>query len=85
MPKYTYLFTAEDAEGRIFVFCADGAYSAKHDDFVFYAGDFFKIRKINHVSKDGDEYALVADMTDIRCADAIYTACWRKKEEDENP
>ena len=80
MPKFIYLFAAEDEEGRTFVFQADGAYSVKPGDLILYNGDLFKIRKTNHCAVDGDDYAMISYLDTIRNAEVIYTPCWEDKE-----
>lgn len=82
MYKFTYLFTAEDVTGKVFVFQAENACSAKPGDLILYDGYLFTIRKTNHIVVDSDDYAMIADITEIRDAEAIYSSCWQKKEKE---
>lgn len=81
MPKFVYLFSAEDSSGQTFVFQADGAYSAKPGDLILYNGDLFKIRNTNYCPTESDDYAMISDLATIRNAEVIYSPCWQNKEQ----
>lgn len=81
MSNFTYLFTASNPEGDVFVFRADNAYFAEEGDLIEYLGDMFVIRKVNHISLTGDDYEMIADLAEIRDADAIYVRKWCKPPE----
>lgn len=81
MSKYVYLFTAENSAGQVSVFQAEDVYFVEPGDLIMYGGELFTVRKINHAAVDGDDYAMIADVTQIRDAEEIYTRRWRKAEE----
>lgn len=83
MPKYVYLFTAEDVNGEPFVFQADGAFCTKPGDLILCDGELFSVRKTNHCAIDGDDYAMISDITHIREAEIIFSPSWHKEETDD--
>lgn len=80
MSKFIYLFTAEDANGVPFVFQAVGACSTQPGDLILCDGELFAVRKTNHCIIDGDDYAMISDIADIRDAQTIYSPHWHKEE-----
>jgi hypothetical protein len=83
MSKFTYLFTAEDQNGAVSTFQADGAFTARPGDLILCDGELFTIRKANCCDIYGDDYAMISDIADIRHAEMIFSPIWHKEEPDD--
>lgn len=81
MPQYTYLIAAEGGDGTPHVFSCPKGWKAELGDFVEHDGELFLVEKHIHVSTDSEEFKLIAELTDIREADAIFSRIWTKEEE----
>jgi hypothetical protein len=82
VPKFTYLFTAETADGDVLLFAADKASCAKAGDYIMHDGQLFNILHSTYEDRNGEVFQLLNDLGQIREVDAIYCCRWLKEAQD---